>query len=209
MKKITALRGGRSQTRINLFLDGSFAFSLPAETALTEKLQVGQELSDRQIESLTRSDGFHRCLDAAARYLGYRPRSEVELRERLHRRGFDSDTVEAVLKRLKEQALVDDAAFARFWSDNRQSFRPRSRWLSRVELRQKGVPEDIIDQVVVAIDDRDSAYRAAMNKVRSVPRIDYQDFRRRLGEYLRRRGFGYGVINHTVRRIWDEKGDIF
>ena len=209
MKKITALRGGRSQTRINLFLDGSFAFSLPAETALTEKLQVGQELSDRQIESLTRSDGFHRCLDTAARYLGYRPRSEVELRERLHRRGFDSDTVEAVLKRLKEQALVDDAAFARFWSDNRQSFRPRSRWLSRVELRQKGVPEDIIDQVVAAIDDRDSAYRAAMNKVRSVPRIDYQGFRRRLGEYLRRRGFGYGVINHTVRRIWDEKGYTF
>jgi regulatory protein len=208
MGRITAIRSGRNQKRqVSLFLDGSFAFSLETEVALRENLQVGQELSDSQIETLARSDCFHRCLDAAARYLGYRPRSEAELRERLCRRGFDSDSVEAVLERLKEQALVDDVAFAQFWRDSRQSFHPCSRWLSRVELRQKGVAEDIIGQVVAAVDDEDSAYRAAMAKLRSLPRTDYQSFRRRLGEYLRRRGFSYGVINDTVRRMWHEHGN--
>jgi len=207
MKKVTAIRAGRRQgKRVNVFLDGKFAFSLEAEVALKEGLQVGQELSEGDIEALTRSDLFHRCLGAAIHYLGYRPRSEAELRERLHRRGFDGDKVEAALAKLREQGLVDDLAFAQFWKDNRESFSPRSQWLTRLELRQKGVADDIIDQVVAGIDDEDSAYRAALCRAHSFPLSDYQGFHRRLGGYLKRRGFGYRVISHTVERVWQEEG---
>ena len=208
MGKITALRAGRGRNkRVNVVLDGKFAFSLEAEVAVKERLRVGQELSDTQIEALTGSDRFHRCLGAAVRYLGYRPRSESETRERLYRRGFDGDNVEAVIAKLREQGLLDEVAFAQFWKDNRESFSPRSQWLTKLELRRKGVAGDIIDQVVDAIDDEDSAYRAALGKARKLPLSDYQGFRRRLGGYLRRRGFDYGVINHTIERMWQERGD--
>ncbi len=206
MGKVTALRAGRGRRRrVKVFLDGRFAFSLEAEVALKEGLRIGQEMSAGQVEAVTRLDRFHRCLNAAVRYLSYRPRSEFELRERLHQRGF-VDEVEAVLTRLKEQGLVDDMAFARFWRDNRESFSPRSQWLAGLELKKKGVASDIIEQVIVAIDDEDNAYRAALNKVRSLSLADYQGFRRRLGEYLKRRGFGYRVISHTVERLWQERG---
>ena len=206
MKKITALRVGRGRgKRVNIFLDGKFAFSLEAEVVVKEGLQVEEVLSDEQIEALARSDHFHRCLNAAIHYLSYRPRSESELRERLRRRGFDGDIPEAVITRLKEQGLVDDMAFAQFWKDNRESFSPRSQWLTRSELRQRGVANDIIDQMVAGIDDEDSAYRAALSRAHSLPLSDYQSFRRRLGEYLKRRGFGYRVISHTVERVWQEQ----
>jgi len=203
MKKVTAIRSGRGK-RVNVFLDGRFAFSLEAEVALKENLRVGQELSEANIEALAQTDLFQRCLNAALHYLSYRLRSEAELRGRLGRRGFDGDNVEAVIARLKEQGLVNDLAFAEFWKDNRQSFRPRSRWLTALELRQKGVAKAVIDQVVADVDDEDSAYRAALSRARSLPRSDYQSFRRRLGEYLRRRGFSYRVISHTVERLWPE-----
>ena len=207
MGKITALCIGRRQRkRVNVSLDGWFAFSLEAEVAIKEGLQVGQELSGSQIEALARSDHFHRCLNAANHYLSYRPRSESELRERLHQRGFNGDSVEVVLAKLKEQGLVDDMAFAQFWKGNRESFSPRSQWLTKLELRQKGVANNIIDQIADTIDDEDSAYRAALSKARSLSLSDYQSFRRRLGDYLKRRGFGYGVINHTVERLWQELG---
>ncbi|MCK4368323.1 MAG: RecX family transcriptional regulator [Dehalococcoidales bacterium] len=206
MKKVTAISEGRRGKRVNVFLDGKFAFSLEAEVAVREGLGVGQELSEGDIEALAGADLFQRCLNAALHYLGYRPRSEAELRQRLHRRGFDGDNVETAIARLKEQGLVDDLAFAQFWKDNRQSFSPRSQWLTRSELRQKGVAKDIIDQVVADVDDEDSAYRAAMSRARSLPTADYQSFRRRLGEYLKRRGFGYGVISHTVQQVWQEIG---
>ena len=127
------------------------------------------------------------------------------MRERLQRRGFDGDCIEAVIARLKKQGLVDDVAFAEFWKDNRESFSPRSQHLTRLELRQKGVDSNIIDQVVDGTDDSNSAYRAALSKARRLSLSDYQGFRRRLGEYLRRRGFNYEVINHTVERIWQER----
>jgi regulatory protein len=207
MKKVTALRAGRRGKRVNVFLNGRFAFSLEAELAVKEGLGVGQELSEGDIEALAGADLSQRCLNAALHYLGYRPRSEAELRQRLGRRGFDGANVEAVIAKLKEQGLVDDLAFAEFWKENRQSFSPRSQWLTRSELRQKGVAEDIIEQVVTQVDDEDSAYRAAVAKARHLPTADYQSFRQHLGEYLKRRGFGYGVINHTVPKVWQERGE--
>ena len=205
MKRITALRVGKSRgKRVNVFLDGKFAFSLEAEVAVREGLQPGQELSAGEIEALARSDHFHRCLNAATHYLSYRPRSESELRERLYQRGFNGDSVEVVLVKLKEQGVVDDMAFTQFWKDNRESFSPRSQWLTKLELKRKGVAEDIIDQVTDAIDDDNSAYRAALSKARSLPLSDRQDFCRRLGGYLKRRGFGYRVIKHTTERVWQE-----
>ncbi len=204
--RITAIRAGRGRgKRVNVFLDGKFALSLEAEVTLRESLQVDQELSAGQIEALARSDHFHRCLNAAVHYLAYRPRSESEMRQRLQQRGFDGENVEAVIARLREQGLVNDMAFAQFWKENRQSFRPHSRWLIRHELRQKGVADDIIDQVIDDIDDADNAYRAASSRARSLPLSDYQSFHRRLGEYLRRRGFSYRVINHTVEQVWQEQ----
>jgi len=170
-------------------------------------LKVGQELAQAQIEALASSDNFQRCLAAAAHYLSYRPRSEFELRERLSRRGFDSDNIEAALTRLKEQGLVDDTDFARFWRDNRQSFSPRSRWLTGLELRRKGVAEEVIDQVVGDVSDDDSAYRAALSRAHRLTASDYQSFRHRLAGYLRRRGFGYRVINNTVEQLWQEIRD--
>ena len=188
-------------------MGGRFAFSLGAEVVAKENLQVGQELSDNQIELLTGGDQLQRCLAAAYRYLGYRPRSESELRERMQRRGFAAETVAAAVVRLREQHLLDDEAFAQFWKENRESFGPRSQWLTRLELKRMGVMNDVIEQVVVGMDDEENAYRAALQKARRWAPADYQSFRRRLGDYLRRRGFKYEVINHTVEKIWQERGN--
>ncbi|MFC1937727.1 regulatory protein RecX [Chloroflexota bacterium] len=205
--KVTALRTAKGRKkRINVLLDGRFAFNLNAEVVVRENLQVGQELSLEQIEALSGVDNLQRGLDTAARSLGYRPRSEAEIREELRRCGFNGDVVETVVNKLKENGLVDDVAFAQFWKDNRESFSPRSQRLTRLELRQKGVDDEVISQVVDSIDDSESAYRAAQHKVHDLP-DDYHSFRRRLGGYLQRRGFDYEVINQTLQRIWQGRGN--
>ena len=205
MKKITALRAGKGRRkRVNIFLDGEYAFSLEGEVAVKEGLRVNQELSPERIEEITSANNYRRCYDAAALFISYRPRSEPELRERLRTRNFPPESIDAVVARMKEQGLVNDTAFAQFWTENRDSFSPRSQWLTGMELRRKGVSEEIIQKAVGTLDDDDSAYRAAYKKARNLPRRDYQSFRRRLGDHLQRRGFGYGVINETVKRLWNE-----
>jgi regulatory protein len=208
MRKITALRAGKGRRkRVNIFLDGEFAFSLEAEVAVKEGLETGQELTSERIEKIVSDNSYRRCYDAAALFLSYRPRSEPEIRERLRKRGFPTTSINAVIIRLKDQGLVDDTAFARFWTENRDSFSPRSRWLTGQELRRKGVNEEVITQAVGTLDDEDSAYRAGRKKARNLPRHDFQNFHRRLGEHLQRRGFNYGIIKSTVNRLWNELED--
>jgi regulatory protein len=209
MRKITGLtaRKGRHK-RVNVYLDGQFAFDLLAEVVLKEGLRVGQELSESRLEAVAGLDRYQRCLNAAIRYLGYRPRSESEVRQRLRKHGFDGAVAEKVIARLKDRGLVDDTAFARFWKDNRESFSPRSRRQTQLELKRKGLAVDVIEPVIKEIDESDSAYRAALGKVRRLSLDDYQVFRRRLGAYLGRRGFGYDIINETVERVWKEYGAI-
>ena len=191
---------------MKVLLDGRPAFSLEAEVAMKAGLRVGQELSVDEVAAIARADCLQRCLGAAVHYLGYRPRSESELRERLKRRGFDDGDIEAVVTKLKGKGLVDDLAFAEFWKDNRQTFSPRSRWLTSAELKRKGISSDIIDRVVEDVDDSDSARRVALSRAHNLPRTEYAAFYRRLGGYLKRRGFGYAVINSVVKTTWDEIG---
>jgi regulatory protein len=205
MSKITALKTNkRTDKQVSMFLDGKFAISLDTEVAVKEGLKIGQDVSADQIEALAKNLGLARCLNAAYRYLSYRPRSEAEIKDRLHRRGFEDSQIEIVINKLKEQKFLDDTAFAQFWKENRETFRPRSQRLTRLELRRKGVADAIIDEVTDGSDDLDSAYHAALSKAHRLPSQDYEVFRRRLGDYLKRRGFGYAVINQTVKRIWQE-----
>ncbi len=206
MGKITALRETKGGQRINLHLDGRFAFSLSADVVSSEGLSCGQVLTENEIDTLAKSDRYQRCLMAAVNFLSYRPRSASELRVKLQRRGFDRETRAKVMESLEAKGLLDDAAFAQFWTENRESFSPRSRRLTRIELQKKGVSNDAIAQAVASIDDSDSAYRAAASHVKSMRWSDRDQFRRRLGGYLQRRGFGYAVVETTLEKIWNEVG---
>lgn len=199
--------GKGREKHVNVFLDGTFSFSLLAETALKKALKVGQELSENEIKELQCNDQYQRCFNAAIRYLGYRPRSESEVRRRLYRYGFDSECTENTMGRLKKRGLVDDSEFARFWIENRETFSPRSRKLTSLELRRKGLDSDTIERTVITVEDSDSAYRAAISKVSRLASDDYNSFRKRLGDHLLRRGFGYDVIKETVEKAWKEHGE--
>src|SRR5882672_8501103 len=78
-------------------------------------------------------------LDVALRYLAQRPRSENEVRRRLRRAELTDEAIDTVVAQLKQHHLVDDAAFAQYWVEQRQTFRPRGARLLRAELRSHGV----------------------------------------------------------------------
>lgn len=89
-------------------------------------------------------------MDAAAKFLGVRPRSVDETRRRLVRLGYPLALVEAVIVRLIEMEYLDDTAFARAWVESRDRARPRGEMALRRELALKGVPRDVIDDVLSA-----------------------------------------------------------
>jgi regulatory protein len=209
MGKITALKANkRTDKKLNMFLDGKFAISVDTEVAVKEELKIGQELSDEQLKDLAENVSLARCLNIAYRFLSYRPRSEAEMKDRLSRRGFEDSNIEIIINKLKEQHLLDDTAFAKFWKENREMFRPRSKRLTIMELKNKGVADEIVKEVTDDSNDMDSAYQAALKKARRLAGEDYEVFHRRVGDFLKRRGFGYTVIHQTVKRLWQETKEL-
>ena len=199
--EVQARRGGR---RANVFVDGRYAFSLSTQLA-AERLHVGDAIDATAADLLLNEDQRLRCYDAALRFLGSRPRSEREIRDRLARHEFAPQVVDGVIERLRKLDLVDDAAFAEYWIEQRRTHRPRGGRLIKQELRQKGVDAEVATAALASDEDEtDGAYRAAVRKAQSLRLLDERTFRQRLGAFLQRRGFDYETSRTVVNRLWQE-----
>jgi regulatory protein len=187
---------------VNLYLDGRFAFGVPELVAAS--LKVGQLLSDAEVESLRERGDVEQAYNSALDYLSYRPRSRLELATYLRRHGAAEEQIEAVVERLEQAGLLGDDAFARFWVENRERFRPRGPAALRHELRAKGVDDEVIRGALEALDSADGAYRAAGRKAQQLRELDRATFFRKLVEYLARRGFEFEVAKEAAERHWRE-----
>jgi regulatory protein len=208
--RVTAIDKQRRDRRVSIFLEGRFAIGLSLDVVTRAGLRVGDEVDDERLRELRDAEARADGMAAALRLLSYRHRSETELRQRLARRGTPPAVVDGTLVRLRELGLVDDAAFARAWVERRDSASPRSRRLLHQELLSKGVGSDTSCNLLDGVDEADAALRAATRRAASLRGLPYPEFRRRLGNFLRRRGFDYELIRRTVECQWQqtaERGD--
>lgn len=201
---ITAIETqARNTQRVNIYLDGSFAFGLAKMTAAW--LKVNQEISDEKIAQLQKEDEGEAAFQKALHFIDFRPRSTDEVRRNLAKHGYQESLVDETLERLKRSGLVNDDAFARAWVENRNTFRPRGKAVLRMELRRKGLAEETIQSVLDEQTDEDALCLAAARKQKHrLSGLEFADFRSKLAGHLGRRGFSYEVISPVVSQIWQE-----
>ena len=192
----------RNPQRINVYLDGDYAFGLARIVAAW--LKIGQVLSDDQILQLQKEDQYESAYQRSLKFLSYRPRTQSEIRQNLKEHEIPDDVTEQVIERLVELGMLNDSAFTQTWIENRSAFRPRSRRALSHELRQRGVDPQIIEQSLETLDEETLAYQAASKQARRYKDLDYQLFRQKMFGFLARRGFNYEVSAPTVTKIWNE-----
>ncbi len=190
----------RDRDRINVYLDGQFAFGLAAFVAA--ELKVGQQLSQGEIESLKLKDQVAKAKNNALRLVSMRPRSVFEIQTRLRRKSFEEATIDEVVKQLLALDLLNDAAFVDYWIEQRETFRPRSRFALGQELRQKGISRELIDVALEQVDELAAARRAAEKRAAKWAGLPEPAFREKMGRFLQRRGFSYEIINETLDATW-------
>jgi regulatory protein len=201
--KITALKSQkRNPNRVNVYLDGEFAFGLSRLKAAY--LKIGQDISQNEIQKLKVLDEIDMAYQKVLHFLSFRPRSENEIQEYLRKHNFSDKVIPAVLERLRRNHLSDDLAFAQYWIENRSQFRPRGCYALKAELHQKGIAEDIIEEVIKDLDEEELAYQAAKKQTRKYEQLEWSDYRQKMIAFLSRRGFSFRVAAPVVERIWRE-----
>lgn len=202
-RKITAIKvQKKNPRRVNLHLDGEYAFGLSRFVAAW--LQVGQELTEQKISDLKAEDARETAYQQTLKLLNFRQRSQAEVERNLRDHQYSSDVIEAVIERLQSAGLLDDSRFAQSWVDNRNEFRPRGKSLLRMELRQRGLDDKAIATAVDDIDESELAYQAGLKQARKYKDLEWNQFRQKLYAFLARRGFNYENISPVVERIWHE-----
>lgn len=146
-------------------------------------------------------DIYQTLLNASFRFLSFRPRSAKEIEDFLHKKTksmyVDSGVFKRVTDRLVELGYIDDAKFAAWWIEARQKTKPKGMRLIIQELKQKGIA---IMDIVEAPED-DIALRAIQKKREVWKRLPKLEQKKKIYDYLGRRGFTSGVIFRVIDSI--------
>jgi regulatory protein len=128
------------------------------------------------------------------------------MRRRL-RRDFPEAQAEAVVVQLRSKGLLNDVAFARQWRESREKHKPRSGRMIGQELRKAGVPREVTREALEGLDEEGLALRAGRKQMRKLARESERNFIQKMGQFLLRKGFGYGVALRAARQLWLESAD--
>jgi len=193
----------RDKERVSLFLDGEFAFGLALSVAAG--LKIGQQLTAEEIDHLKSREQIEKAKQNALRYVSVRPRSVYELQTHLQRKSFEENVIDTVVEFLLGLELLDDTAFANYWIDQRETFRPRSRFALGKELRQKGISREVIDNVLEDVDELAAARRVVDKRSDRWANLPEDAYREKMAGFLQRRGFSYEIIREVLEETWQDQ----
>ena len=143
---------------------------------------------------------FADAYEAALTSLDYAARSAKEIASTLRRKGFVEPAVEATVSRLRENGLINDAAFARRLAENQRQ-KPVGVYALKRKLRSKGISEDDAEAALDTFDDdqqREACLTAARGLWRKYADLPRREGRAKLSQALARRGFGWDAIESAV-----------
>lgn len=216
--RITALKTQmRDKSRVNVFVDGKYSFSLDVTQVIDLGVRVGNEYTQEQYVQLIDESQFGKVYTRSLEYVLTRPRSQREMRDYLYRKTRDTRTkeggvkkgvstklTERVFDRLLEKGYLDDEKFARFWVENRNLRKGSSARKLQSELMAKGVESSIIARVLENSSRNDDE---ELRKVIAKKAKRYDD-ERKLIAYLVGQGFSYSQVQQTLAALDEEDSEI-
>jgi regulatory protein len=177
------------------------------------KVKVGKQLTEEQIKEMKLESEVILAKEIAYRFISYKPRTLKEVSDKLKAKGFQSDLVSKVVEELKNYGFINDLEYARNFVLNKSRSKTLGELALRRELLSKGISSEIIDEVLSErenlIDEFESALDLAQGKLKQIKSLKKRkkgrdEYKRRIYEFLLRRGFKFETINRVMREVFDD-----
>lgn len=190
--------------RRSVFLDEEYAFSVTLEELLEYRIAVGMCLSEEQIAAMVEAVEVRRAKMYLVQLLGYRARSESELRSRLQQKQFSESSIDKAVESLRRMGLINDQEFAQAWVRNRLTTGKAGRLRLAQELRARGVDRQVAEGALAEMSEEKELSFALEVGQRRYERLRDEEpeaQRRKLASFLQRRGFSYETVSRVLNRI--------
>lgn len=199
---ITKIEPQKQGERVNIYLNGIFAFGLMAEVQYKYGLTEGMSIDENYIRKVLMDEEQSKSNNCALHFLSYRQRTEKEIVDKLKEKGFEDKVIDNTLIYLKNYGLIDDMEFAKSFMKDKINLNKQGPKRIKYELYKKGISQEIINEVLTEDDNEyNRALELAKRKLSSYKKDDKNAIYRKLGGFLQRKGYSYDCIHSVLREL--------
>lgn len=204
---ITEIRKQQKGTgKYNVFIDWEYAFALSLQDIEYFKIKEGYTIPEETYEFIQKNLVYIKAQDTALYYIGYKMRTEQEVRKKLSNKEFSDTVVDDIMTFLNKYRYVDDKEYAEKYVKDRKRSNPRSVTVLKQELQNKGIAEEICLEALEEeeVDEKQGVSYWIQKKTKggTVP-VDEKK-KMQLYNFLQRKGYHYSLIKEAMRELEEE-----
>tara|TARA_Y100001960_G_scaffold165102_1_gene173362 strand:- start:990 stop:1505 length:516 start_codon:yes stop_codon:yes gene_type:complete len=147
-------------------------------------------------------EALKKAKNQALKYISYRDRSKWEVTQYLEKKKYSRPVIQQTLEYLESHDYVDDQRFALQWGQfniNKKKFGKNRLYL---ELLNKGIDRETLENIVDTLYENNPeiqlAEECAKKKWETLKGVEVEKKKRRLFQYLKRRGFSADIIYQSL-----------
>lgn len=200
----------RNKNRVSIYINEEYAFGIHIDIALKFNLEKGKRINKEFIEEILKKEEQNKGNNYAIKLLSIRPRSNKEIMDKMKGKGYDQEIIESTLKFLERYDLINDKEFTKEFIKDKSKKYGRKR--IEIELNQKGIKDNIINEIINEEMKEGSEYKTALEigkkRLRAYKNEEKGAIYRKLGSYLGRKGFSYDIISRVLREVIGTRSEI-
>ena len=200
--KITEItQQAKKPSRVSIFIDGKFAFGMDKGDCSFMGLKAGMELSQERYDYIVDNVIYTKAYEQADRFIGFKLRTEKEVRDKLKENQYNDDIIERVISSMTKYKYINDENYALMYARDCRKLKKWGPQRIKIELYKRGINGNIVDNALASlnIDDTDEIIRGLLEKrIKDTP-IDLKEKQKHFN-FLLRRGFN----SDDIKRVLDE-----
>ncbi len=206
MPKITAIEQQKNNTeRVNVFLDGKFAFGIHASIFYKFKLSLAQDIDIEFIDNVLKEEEFSKSKRVALNYISTQDRTKKEVLKKLADKGYEECTINKTIAALEGLGLIDDESYCERYISDKVRFSKYGKNKIVSNLILKGIDKKIISQKIIDIEDEsefEKAFKLGEKKYNSLISSNKQNIRQKVQNHLLQKGFDYNTTGKVINKLF-------
>lgn len=211
----------KNRKRYSIYLDGEFNFGIHEDILIRCGLYVDQEIDQDYINDVLKKEEQSKANSYAVNLISYRSRSENEIVKKMGEKDYPMEVIGETIEFLTRNNLIDDYQFALMFIRDKTSLSRHSMTRIKHDLRQKGVPKEIIQKAIFDIEDEN--YNPDYENAKYLSYKKYKDLKLRtkykdLSEYeikqkvyhsISQKGFNIYTIKDALEEVLNSDINVF
>ena len=201
MNEITAITPqAKDKRRCNIYIDGRFCCGLTLEAVMQNRLKAGSSVTPERLAEIQMESEKQTALDKALNHISLSQKTEKDVADFLAKKGYLPAVVSYVLQKMREYGLTDDAAYAERYAES--AVKRKGKRLICLELKRKGVSEDIVSSVVEDLEGEEEGAKKIAEKYMRGKTADKANLQKAY-RYLLSKGYDYDTAKKALSSLGD------